>query len=271
MELSCSLIYPEFEPYASRNRVPVMTALYDDIGKGYSATRCTDPKIAAQLHLELEGATRIVNIGAGTGSYEPDNAELVAVEPSSAMIVQRKRDSYRVEKAFAEKLPFEDDSFSHAMTVNSLHHWRSRDLAFREINRVATEKFIAITWDPDADPFWLTRDYFPEIYAMDKLIFPRLNELDKYFDDVSVKPLLIPNDCRDGLLAAFWQRPSAYLDGKVRQSMSAFFKIKNLAQGLQNLADDIASGAWREKNRAILDSLSLDVGYKLITAKTRKV
>jgi len=239
-----------------------MDALYDDIGINYSVTRCTDPKIAKQLYSELQGATRIVNIGAGTGSYEPENVALVAVEPSSKMISQRKMGSHRVEQAFAEKLPFENDSFSHAMTVNSIHHWENRALAFSEINRVATEKFVAITWDPTSDPFWLTRDYFPEIYAMDQRIFPDLEELNQHFDDVKMRPLPIPSDCKDGLLAAFWKRPEAYLSGKVRQSMSPFSKIKNLSEGLQKLEHDLASGVWAENNHALLSSSSLDVGYR---------
>ena len=84
----------------------------------------------------------------GPGSYEPDNVELVAVEPSAKMISQRKPGSHPVEQASAEKLPFENSSFSHAMTVLSMHHWSNRALAFDEINRVVTEKFVAITWDP---------------------------------------------------------------------------------------------------------------------------
>jgi len=151
-----------------------MHAIYDDIGNNYSVTRCTDPKIEKQLYDELQSATRIVNIGAGTGSYEPENIELIAVEPSSVMISQRKAGSHRVEQAFAEKLPFENWSFSHAMTVLSMHHWQDRARAFHEINRVATEKFVAITLDPKSEPFWLTRDYFPEIYEMDKRDFPDL-------------------------------------------------------------------------------------------------
>src|SRR5689334_2336922 len=139
-----------------------MNAIYDDIGNNYSVTCGTDPQIAKQLYVELHGVTRIVNIGAGTGSYEPENIELVAVEPSSVMIAQRKVDSHRVEQAFAEQLPFENKSFSHAMTVLSMHHWQDRGRAFHEINRVATEKFVTITWDPNSEPFWLTRDYFPE-------------------------------------------------------------------------------------------------------------
>ena len=246
-----------------------MDAIYDDIGNNYFITRCTDPKIAQQLYYELHGATRIVNIGAGTGSYEPENIELVAVEPSSVMISQRKVGSHRVERAFAEKLPFEDRSFSHAMTVLSMHHWQNRARAFHEIDRVATEKFVAITWDPKSEPFWLTRDYFPEIYEMDKSIFPDLEELNEYFDEVTIRPLQIPNDCRDGFLAAFWKRPEAYLSSKVRQAMSPFSRIKNLSEGLQKLEDDLASGVWGRNNQALLGSSYLDVVYRVISAKIR--
>ena len=246
-----------------------MEPIYDDIGINYSVTRCTDPKIANQLYLELEGATRIVNIGAGTGSYEPDNVDLIAVEPSAEMISQRKINSHRVEQAFAEKLPFENNSFSHAMTVLSMHHWENRALAFSEINRVATQKFVAITWDPKSDPFWLTRDYFPEIYEMDKVIFPGLEEFDEHFDEVKINTLMIPGDCKDGLLAAFWKRPKAYLDSKVRQSTSPFAKVNNLAEDLLKLEDDLTSGVWAKHNHAILNSPSLDVGYRIISARIR--
>jgi SAM-dependent methyltransferase len=246
-----------------------MDAIYDDIGNNYSVTRGTDPKIAEQLYSELQGATRIVNIGAGTGSYEPENMDVVAVEPSAVMISQRKAGSHRVEQAFAEKLPFENSSFSHAMTVLSMHHWQDRARAFNEINRVATEKFVAITWDPASEPFWLTRDYFPEIYEMDKRIFPGLEELNEYFDEVTIRPLQIPSDCKDGFLTAFWKRPEAYLSSTVRQAMSPFSKIKNLSAGLQKLEDDLASGVWASNNHAILGLSWLDVGYRVISARVR--
>lgn len=185
------------------------------------------------------------------------------------MISQRKVGSHPVEQAFAEKLPFENNSFSHAMTVLSMHHWQDRARAFHEINRVAKEKFVAITWDPKSEPFWLTRDYFPEIYEMDELIFPDLEELNEYFDEVTIRPLQIPSDCQDGVLAAFWKRPEAYLNRKVRQAMSPFSKIKNLSEGLQKLEDDLASGVWEKNNHAILGLSYLDVGYRVISAKVR--
>ncbi len=247
-----------------------MAAHYDAIGTTYSITRGTDPYIASRLYAELRGATRIVNIGAGTGSYEPDNVELVAVEPSSRMIAQRKRDSHKVVQASAEALPFEAGTFSHAMTVLSIHHWEDRPLAFREIRRVTTEKFVAVTWDPQSDPFWLTRDYFPEIHETDKLIFPTLEEFKRHFDDVIVHRLPIPSDCKDGFLAAFWKRPEAYLSSTVRQSMSPFSSVEKLSVGLQKLREDLASGVWAQTNRAILGVPSLDVGYRIISATVRR-
>ena len=245
-------------------------ALYDSIGVNYSARRRTDPRIALQLHAKLAGATRLVNIGAGTGSYEPRHIELIAVEPSAAMIAQRAPDAWPCEQASAESLPFPDHSFSHAMTVLSMHHWQDRHAAFAEINRVATEKFIAISWDPSAQPFWLTRDYFPEIHAQDLALFPSLAELDEYFDEVAIEPLLIPADCEDGFLAANWQRPAAYLDEQVRRSISSFARMADASAGLQCLASDLESGRWEARNADLLELTELDAGYRLITARVRR-
>ena len=246
-----------------------MKALYDTIGTDYSTRRRTDPRVETQLFAELRGATRIINIGAGTGSYEPEGVDLVAVEPSAEMIAQRAPGSHPVRQASAEDLPFEDASFSHAMTLLSMHHWQDRDRAFREINRVTTEKFVALTWDPNAERFWLTRDYFPEIHEVDRKIFPDLDELVNYFDGVEMRPLLIPSDCRDGFLAAYWKRPEAYLDSRVRQSISSFAKMEDPSEGLQRLEADLESGAWAEKNAELAEAGSWDAGYRIVRANVR--
>ncbi len=246
-----------------------MSALYDVIGINYSALRGTDPRIANKLYAELAGARRIVNIGAGTGSYEPENVDLVAVEPSVRMIAQRAKNAYPVQQSSAENLPFVDKTFSHAMTVLSMHHWQDHALAFAEINRVTTDKFVAVTWDPQAEPFWLTRDYFPEFPAQEADSFPTLDSLREAFDDVHVAVLPIPEDCQDGFLAAYWKRPQAYLDPRVRQSISSFARATDLQQGLDRLAADLASGDWQQRNAAILTQSELDAGYRLVTAQIR--
>lgn len=248
-----------------------MNIIYDEIGINYSITRSTDPNVAKQFYSDIKDATRIVNIGAGTGSYEPEDIDLVAVEPSAEMITQRKDGSHSVIQASAENLPFEDNSFSHAMTVLSMHHWENRIRAFSEINRVTTKKFVAITWDPKSEPFWLTRDYFPEIHEMDKRIFPEMEDFKEHFDDVEIRSLQIPHDCQDGFFAAFWKRPKAYLSPEVRQATSPFSKVKNLSEGLQKLEDDLISGAWAKNNYAILNESSLDAGYRIVSAKIRNI
>ncbi|MEO1053407.1 MAG: class I SAM-dependent methyltransferase [Bacteroidota bacterium] len=246
-----------------------MRVLYDDIGINYSSNRRTDSRIEEQLHAQLKGAKRIINIGAGTGSYEPKHIELVAVEPSSEMIAQRKEGSHPSVQAFVEALPFENNSFTHGMAILSMHHWKDKERAFKEINRVVTDRFVVLTWNPDAEPFWLTRDYFPEFHITDQSIFPSVDELKNYFEKVEVSPLLIPEDCQDGFMAAYWKRPEAYLNKKIRQSISAFSKITDPTTGLKQLEDDLTSGKWREKNQAILSQNVLDAGYVIITAEVK--
>lgn len=69
--------------------VPARPHLYDQIGTGYSATRCTDPRIAARIWAALGDARTVLNVGAGTGSYEPPDRDVTAVEPSALMRSQR--------------------------------------------------------------------------------------------------------------------------------------------------------------------------------------
>src|SRR5450755_3972774 len=70
---------------------PAMSAahLYDTIGTTYSATRRTEPRIAARIWAALGDASTVLNVGAGTGSYEPPGRDVTAVEPSALMRAQR--------------------------------------------------------------------------------------------------------------------------------------------------------------------------------------
>ncbi len=243
-----------------------MKELYDGIGRGYSTKRCTDPKIYAQIAAQLQGADSILNIGAGSGSYEPENIPLIALEPSQVMINQRPEASHPAVCGRADSLPFPDNAFTHAMTVLSMHHWQNRDRAFEEIQRVTQRRFIAVTWMPDLAPFWLTDDYFPEILDYDRQHFPLIDEIKQYFTPLTVNPLLIPHDCRDGFLGCFWQRPEAYLQPAVRACISTFTKIKYLDSGLKRLRAELLSGAWSAKYSALLSKTEVDLGYRILVA-----
>ena len=246
-----------------------MNTKYDKIGISYSKNRKTEPRIESQIVNHLFGAKKVLNLGAGAGSYEPAGFDLIAVEPSKKMIDQRKNNAYPIVQGVAEELPFKDRSFSHTMTILSMHHWTDINQAFKEINRVTTDKFIALTWNPNSKPFWLTRDYFPEIYELDKTIFPGIDVFNKHFNNVEVLPLLIPEDCQDGFLAAYWKRPEAYLNQSIRQSISSFSKLNNVDMRLASLKRDIDNGIWAENNKDIINKKELDAGYIIVTGQTR--
>jgi hypothetical protein len=53
--------------------------LYDKIGADYRSTRRADPRIAEAIRSALGDAASVVNIGAGSGSYEPTDLEVVPV------------------------------------------------------------------------------------------------------------------------------------------------------------------------------------------------
>src|SRR5688572_11741875 len=96
---------------------------YERFGAGYGARRRTDPRLARLVWDALGDARTVLNVGAGAGSYEPEDRYVVAVEPSAAMRAQRPPGRPAVD-AVAEALPFDDDSFDAAMAMITVHQWR---------------------------------------------------------------------------------------------------------------------------------------------------
>ena len=142
-------------------------------------------------------------------------------------------------------------------------HWSNRTEAFKEIKRVTTQRFVAVTWNPASKPYWLSADYFPEIHHVDQAIFPSLQELAIAFPGMKFHSLPIPSDCIDGFTAAYWAKPEAYLDPIARQSMSTFTKIGNVESGLSKLESDLKSGIWENRYAEVTGLMELDVGYKV--------
>src|ERR1700746_1788919 len=142
------------------------TQLYDTIGATYTVTRCTEPRIAARIWVALGDARTVLNVGAGTGSYEPADRKVTAVEPSATLRAQRPAGSARCVGAAAEQLPFADQSFDAAMAVLSDHHWSDPIAGLREMRRVA-RRVVVFQWDNHLPArFWLVRDYLPEFAAL---------------------------------------------------------------------------------------------------------
>lgn len=243
-----------------------MTAAYDLIGIDYSNLRRPDPRIAAIIQTELGEAGTILNIGAGAGSYEPSGRKVTALEPSSEMIAQRIPSDAEVVQGIAEKLPFDDNTFDATMAVNTVHHWTDKKKAFEEIRRVTKGKIVLLAFDPSHRDIWLL-DYFPGLASLDDENMPQLSHYNEWLEHVEIKPVPVPHDCKDGFLYAYWRRPQAYLDPKVRAAMSSFHALGDVSESLNRLKTDLDSGAWAECYSALLKCEAYDVGYRLITAK----
>lgn len=241
-----------------------MTALYDKIGATYSAGRQSDPRIAAAIERAVVGCDSILNVGAGTGSYEPSSRFVVAVEPSRIMIGQRPVGAAPVVQGYAEALPFADCSFEAVLGILTVHHWKDRARGLSECARVARTKVVLLTNDFDVCAnFWLF-DYFPELRRVDRPIFPNIARFEDVFGSLEIIAVPIPADCCDGFLGAYWKRPSAYLDPIVRKNISTFSKIGNIDSQLARLENDIVSGAWEQRYHTLMGLEALDLGYRIL-------
>jgi SAM-dependent methyltransferase len=204
-------------------------------------------------------------VGAGTGSYEPHDRDVVAVEPSAVMIAQRPPGSASVVQAEAERLPFADNSFDAAMAVISLHHWKAVAAGLAEMARVARDRIVIVTFDPDrASEQWIVRDYLPEAPRK-----PSIAEILNLLPPAQVTPLPIPRDCTDRMFQTLWARPEEHLDPAVRAATSIWHLVPRSAadRALRKLQDDLATGTWDKRYGHLRTMPEYDVGLRLIRAE----
>jgi SAM-dependent methyltransferase len=239
-------------------------------GRGYAPRRRPDPRIASLIDTALGDARRVVNVGAGTGSYEPLGRQVVAVEPSPVMIGQRPPGSAPVVRAFAENLPFADGAFDVGLAILTVHHWKDPARGLAELRRVSRRQVI-LTWDQAVMArFWLIAGYLPEIAEAEKDMAAAdtiAALLESAGSPVIASVVPVPADCLDGFLAAYWSRPEAYLDPATRAAISSLAKLHpdSVERAMSRLAKDLDDGRWQARHGALLQADTCDVGYRLLT------
>lgn len=242
--------------------------LYDTFGATYTVTRRTEPRIAERIWAALGDAETVLNVGAGTGSYEPTDRYVLGVEPSALMRSQRPRVAAPCLAGVAESLPFDDQAFDAAMAVCTVHHWQDPVAGLREMQRVARRVVVFLFDTSDPTHFWLTRDYLPEFAALRAVqVLASMPELAAAVG-ARLEPVPIPWDCADGLFEAYWRRPEAYLDEGVRRGTSVWDALGPHieSRAVQSLRQDLASGRWAERNRDIVDLDAAELGARLLIA-----
>lgn len=218
------------------------------------------------IEAALGSARTVLNVGAGAGSYEPIDRQVTALEPSMEMVRQRPVSAAKVVRGRAEALPFDDDSFDAAMAILTVHHWSDKANGLKEMRRVTRDRIVILTYDPSFRGFWLA-DYIPELVVLDEAQMPRMSDYEAWLGPVEVSPAPIPHDCRDGFLSAYWRRPAAYLDPRIRAAMSSFWAIGDVSEALSELERDLDSGAWAQRYAELLDLDECDCGYRFVVTK----
>ena len=242
---------------------------YQRIGNRYAAARLPDPRIQQLIVTALEDAQSVVNVGAGSGNYEPTDRRVVAVEPSLAMIAQRKPGAAPAVRAVAEALPFGDQTFDAALAILTLHHWIDLAGGLTELRRVASRQVILLFEPSVIRQFWLVR-YFPECLSLPSEIHaPTIEDLKMHLDVQTIVPVLVPADCIDGFAGAYWCRPESYLEPSVRAGISSLAQLPpEVAEfGAHRLRQDLVSGEWDARYGYLRKLSQLDLGYRLLTSQ----
>ena len=241
---------------------------YERIGAGYASTRRTDPRIAAQLHAALGDARSVVNVGAGAGSYEPAALRVIAVEPSETMAAQRPAELAPALIATAEDLPLDDDSVDAAMAVLTIHHWSDQRAGVDEMLRVARDRVVVLTFDPEIISRMWIREYAPEIVEFDRE-FPEVEELAAWMGGAIVEVVPSRNDCEDLFLETLLGRPELVLDPVIRANTSGMARLPSDVErrAVERLRADLASGEWDRKYGHLRDEAEHDGGMRLVVGR----
>lgn len=244
---------------------------YERIGLDYRAHRRADPRIAAQIRSALGAVGPVVNVGAGAGSYEPDDVDVVAVEPAVVMVRQRPAASAPAIRAVAEHLPFADGRFRAGMAIFTVHHWKDPLRGLQEMVRVVRGPIAVLTWDASVfNDYWMVTEYVPASRLLDTQV-PGPAAIAELLGNGRIEAVPVPGDCSDGFYAAWWRRPEAYLDPGVRAAISGLARLHpgDVQPGVERLRQDLADGTWYRRHAELLRLEYFDAGYRLVVSDGR--
>jgi SAM-dependent methyltransferase len=245
-------------------------AAYDEIGANYSDFRRADPRIEARIWAALGDARSVVNVGAGTGSYEPRDREVIAIEPSPLMIAKRPAGAAPAMRGVAEALPLGDESVDAAMGVMTIHHWSDLGAGLAEMRRVARRRIVLLTIDAAKDAeIWTLAEYFPAAMRGEEEQMPSMDELEALLPGAEVETVPAPSRCRDEFTSALWDRPEMFLDPAVLRASSCWHSLspESIARGQERLRADLESGRWDERHGHLRTLPELDIGLRLVSAE----
>ncbi len=242
---------------------------YERHGRTYARHRRADPRIAARIHAALGEARTVINVGAGAGSYEPEDRWVLAVEPSATMRAQRPPGAAPAIAARAEALPLDDGAVDAAMACVTVHHWDPPAAGLRELRRVARGPVVVLTFDLTALPAW-QRDFLGEGLRIEGPRFPSVEEVGAALSGrVRIERIPTPADCTDGFFEAYWNRPEALLDDSVRASQSMWAILPPGVEDriVSRLRAALESGEWEAQHGRLRERTAYDGALRLVISE----
>jgi SAM-dependent methyltransferase len=265
---------------------------YSQFASGYTNFRRPDDRIQSAIDDALGEAVTVLNVGAGTGAYEPAHRDVTAVEPSASMRAERASAKPAIDST-ADHLPFADDSFDAGMSTMSVHQWPDLEAGLAELRRVVTGPVVILTADPaHLREFWLN-DYAPEVMATEARRFPAIDRVAAALGGaahglnsaaahgeglnggaahawaIEVRVVEIPLDCTDGFNQAYYGRPELFLEPGARAANSAWSFVGADAEErfVRELSRDLEDGTWDRRYGQLRTQPTFDGSLRLVISR----
>lgn len=242
---------------------------YATIGAGYTRYRQPEPLILERIEKALGEARTVLNVGAGAGSYEPLDREVIAIEPSASMRSQRPAHLVRAVEGVAEKLPYPDKYFDASMATFTVHQWKNLQVGLTEMRRVTMGPVVILTCDPcEVQRFWLN-EYAPDVLATEARRYPPMSDIRQILAGrfvITVVP--IPLNCKDGFNEAYYGRPEKLLEKGARLECSGWSLIdQSLVDSyVQHLSRELEIGSWDSKYGHLRSQPQFEGSLRLIVS-----
>lgn len=162
---------------------------YDTLAEDYAQHRRTHPEVLKHVIADggLTFASRILDVGCGTGNYtvaieEAVGCECWGLEPSVEMLAKARvrAVSGRFKEGRAERMDFPDGFFDLVFSVDVIHHVEDRSAHYREAARVLKPGGCVCTVT-DSEEIIRHREplstHFPETIAVELRRYPRIADL----------------------------------------------------------------------------------------------
>ncbi|EGC38652.1 hypothetical protein DICPUDRAFT_28273 [Dictyostelium purpureum] len=227
---------------------------YNVFGKSYHNFRQEEPEIKKAILNAIGDSKKILNVGAGAGSYEPtdEKYEVTPLEPSASMREKRPKHLAQAVDGVAENIPFPDNHFDASMTTFSVHQWPQLEKGLTEMRRVTKGPVVILTCDPHkVMDFWMY-DYAPNVFQTESTRYPDLNKISQVLGgSVEIVPVPIPKECHDLFNEGYYARPEFFVNNcpGSYSSCSAWSFVDDETRNIyiNNIKKDLDSGEWDKK------------------------